>query len=377
MVTLSLLRWTQCHLRSAHRGLLCGFLCSVYLVCASAIPDCTAQESWLTGSNRLKQRSSPVSLTWVGGPLGAQLSKFSRQKKIAIYLDPRVDSSLKQSLAVRNQTVEQVVWKVATANDLGVAAVGDVLYVGPKNTTDRLPIVIEDLSKQLRKSKTVDRKKWIARKETRWEVASSTKEIVQQFENEGLAFVDPDGLVTFDVLPGLDLPKLNGCERVSLFLAGLGAALKIDESSDAPTVVSFPDFETAKFGVLVEPGVEIPKQFAGLWKKSRGKRVLLDGDVGEISKFIQWQVQSQKSAGADGGTAVFSLEVTQSRGAILKTIALKTGRAFEFDPASAEALNQGVNVNVSDASFEELVGACLIGSQLKVEITDDALKVTR
>ena len=225
------------------------------------------------------------------------------------------------------------------------------------------------------KVKLANRKTWMQELPTRWEKAATTEQVLEAFAGEGLNISDPDGLIPFDVLAPADWPPLNGPQRVGVFLAAYG--LSLDVVDGQPTVVRNPEIESARVIEFVSPDLDMPKEFDGLWKKSRRGKVILEGTVDRIAAFVAWQVESQKPDVDPDQIKTFSINVTESRGSILKALANQTNRKFVFEQNCVETLNEKVTVSVKDLPFADLVAKCVSGSQLKIEISDTEVRVKK
>ncbi len=363
--------------RSRRVATVFGACCATFVACTFS-SKAIAQQEWLVGKQRIRENRNPVSVTWSQSPLGGQLGSLSRQRRIAIWLDPDVDSSAKQTIKFRNRTTDQVLWETAQVNQLGATWVGDVLYIGPRQKTDRLPHVIDAVSRKFGKVKSgfPNREYWRGAAPTTWPTAATTTEIVATFRQQGLDFEDPDKLIPFDVLAAADWPKLKGGQRVCLFLAGYGLTLEVGRKGK-PKVVSMPEIETGKTIVFIPEDVPIPARFEGLWKKSRRGKVTLNGPVDQIADFVAWNVELQEPSISEDQIETYSLNVTESRGSILKALAEQTDREFVFAQECVAMLNERVTVEAKDASFEDLVAQCMQGSELKIEISESELKVSK
>jgi len=358
-------------------GLLLSACCAAFVVCAIP-PTVYAQQSWLVGKERVHQNLNPVSVTWSQSPLGEQLNSLSQQRRIAIWLDPDVDPTVKQTMRFKNRTTDQVVWETAHANGLGATWIGDILYVGPRHKTDRLPYVMEAAAKKLTKAKSSfpNRDAWRNSQSTTWADASTTEEVMSMFRQQGLDFEDPDKLIPLDVLAGADWPKQKGVPRVCLFLAGYGLTLEIGNAGK-PKVIRMPDLESARTIAFVPDGIAIPAHFDGLWKKSRRGKVILEGPVDKIADFIAWKIQLQKPNVSDSQITTLSINVTEKRDSILKALAQQADLKFVIEQNCVETLNEVVTVSLKNATLELIVAECLKGSDLKTQITEKELKVTK
>jgi len=330
-----------------------------------------------------KTRLSPVSLSWTGSPLGSQLNLFAKQRQRAIFLDRRIDSTTQQTFDLVDRTTEQVVWQVAQANQLGVARIGDLLYVGPQDSAARLAFVIDGLEKRIKKLSKTARSKWTRRSSIRWPVATSTPQITQWLKQEhGVAFDTP---LPHDVWPAADWPELSLVQQVSLLLVGFDRSFAIAPDGTSLTVVEFPELDAVvnRFG---SPSTDFDlkafkTQFPDLKFSRSGKSYTARGTPESVLK-MESELVLQQAPSAQGGQKTFDLDTTARRGDILATVAEKTGRKLELDQESLdesvmEVLNQRVTLNVSKVPLQTLLDKCLEGSGVSYQLSDGKLTLLK
>ncbi len=333
---------------------------------------------WLRGKALQESKLLPVSVSWTNSPLRDQLYQFAQQRKRAIFLDRRVDPTLQQTSQLLRLTTEQIVWKTAEANGLGVARVGNLLYVGPKDTAARLPFVIKAVEKQARKLDKATRNRWNARRELRWPAATSTKEITAWFSTSlGVKFSSD---VAFDVLPETDWPQLSAAEQVSIFLACFDAAIVIEEKGNAAKLVAFPKIEsgTMKINLRSQGKFDLKaaqRQFDDLKIRKSGKSLTVSGAVTSIAKLESWLVSRQQVKSDGDLTGVFDVNQTGRRRDFLKSLANQTDRKLVFDGEAPQILQDRITLNLKGVSLETLIEKCLEGTGLRYELDSNSVKI--
>jgi hypothetical protein len=332
---------------------------------------------WHKGKALEKAKSLPVSVSYTESPLRNQLIQFGVQRQRSIFVDRRVDPTLKQTRQFFDVTTEQVVWQTAAENGLGVARVGDLLFVGPKQSASRLPFAIAAANKDLSKLGKDVRRKWNQRTGILWRDATTTTELAKWFEtNHGIIFREP---IPFDVWPAADWPELTLLEQMSLVLVGFDLAFEIDKDGRTVSFVKFPAIETGsrKFKTNSEP-FEFEKaksRFSNLRFAKSGRTVSVKGNVEQISKLEAWIVEKQ-TLSQDQFERTFDINDDARRGDILATIAQQTGRQLELQGNAGDLLAQRIKVNLRKASLETLIGVCLEGTGLRYKLSNSKLTIS-
>ncbi len=363
---------------------LCSFAsgCIAIVACISCAPA-NAQVTvgsavdWQSGKVLIQNRLLPVSVSWADSPLRRQLNQFAAERRRAIFIDRRVDPTMKQTFQFLEKTTEQIVWKTAEENGLGVAQIGDLLYIGPKESAASLPVVIQKVRKSLSKIDRAIRNRWTAKSEIRWPDATTTMQISDWFEqSQGITFVDK---VPLDVWPEADWPKLSTIEQVSLFLVGFDLTLDVESDGVSTKLKPFPEVDsgTIKFSLPRKVSLDLEsaaRNFKDLKIKRAGKTLAVSGPVASISNFQSWMV-SQQTANSDRTERTFTLNSTARRGDILATVAQQTGRKLVLDGDLSLALEDRITLQLKNARLEQLLNECLAGSGLGYELGKKMLRI--
>ena len=352
--------------------------CSVCTTASGQVKSGSAAD-WLDARGVLETRLAPVSASWNEAALRVLLDQFAMRRKRPIFLDRRVDPTVLQSLVLNDQTTEQVVWKVAEKNGLGVSRVGELLYVGPKETAARLPNVIEELAKQLQKLPKELRSKWTRRSEVFWPQATTTKELQQWFiDQHGIVL---DRSLPHDVWPAGDWPALSLNEQLSLLLAGFDCSFKVAEDGVSIGVIRMADPGRVDFRFrppsksfrIAEAKSVFPEiDFSGSTRSYRAR-----GGAEQIAALDAWLVSRQRAETEDVVSRTYDLNTTARRGDILATISSQIGRKLEVEAEATEVLNGQVKLELSGASLEELLATCLEGTAFGFRVTDESLFIEK
>ncbi len=329
---------------------------------------------WLQGRQLAKNQAAPVSASWTQSPIREQLSQFSIQRKRPIFLDRRVDPTTQLTLQFSNQTTDQIAWATASSQGLGVVRVGDLLYVGPKESAARLPWVIKRVRKSL---SSKDRKFWNSKTELRWEQATTTLQIANWFKSKGVNFHEA---IPHDVWPAGDWPRLTLLEQMSLFLIGFDTDFEIAADGRTVKLLALKRIKDQTIKIRsprdgsVDPA-EIAQKISTLKVRRGGKMVSITGDVVSLLEFDALMVSAQNASVVPATEKTLTMTAEGRRRDILAEIAKQTGRELILSDIAARSLDEKIRVKLERATLEATLDACIDGSPLAYQADDKSLRI--
>lgn len=356
------------------------------LVCAASVVWAGCQDAfgqvskgsstpWLQGRQLIKNQAVPVSVSWTQSPIRKQLSQFAITRKHAIFLDRRIDPTTLLTLQFLNQTTEQVVWATAKAQGLGVVRVGDLLYVGPKQSAASLPWMIKRVLKSL---PSKDRKFWNSKSEMQWSQATSTPQIAAWFESQGVKFPQS---IPHDVWSSTDWPRLTRLEQLSLVLIGFDTSFEIAADGRTVIFIGAQAIEDQAIRVRmprdskVDP-LLIAKKIPKLKARRSGKMVAITGDIFSLLEFEALMVEAQDADVVAEENQVFTMGAEGRRRDILAKIAKDTGRELMLDGNASASLDEKIKFELVGVTLKELLDACVEGSPLTYQVDKMSVKVS-
>lgn len=343
---------------------------------------------WKTGAEREQKLASAVSITFTGVPLREELSKFSRQQGIGLFIDRRVDPSISISMNEANLTFEQALWKLAENNRLGVCQLGEIYYLGPPEVAKMLPVLwfeMKSETNQLGREKS----EWSKRSAVNWPALNQPAETltliaqthqlkIHSKENGAAENKSSNPLLPHDVWPEVRLPAIALDEQVALLLVGFGLWF---ERNDDGSEVSFIDFPTVQEGQIawVAP-LDIRKKlpmlrekFSGAKFSTKGKTLLAKGTVADLLEIAKWLVAARDPL--KGTINTYSLKTHATRQQILETICQRIGRRLEFAPELARTMDERIEFSVEDVELEELIRKVLEDTDLNYDLDSERLTI--
>ncbi len=334
---------------------------------------------FLTGSELEKQNALAISAWWSEADLDYRLRTFSKTQQVGIFLDRRVDRQLPLALGLKDRTTEQVLWTVADQQNLGICQLSDFYFIGPQETAAKLPIVIDQLTRESirqRKKYTVD---WNQRVEFSMPPVVQPQAILQQLASDhGFQIAGLESL-PHDTWARFELPATSLTIAVQTILSGFGKSFQRNATGDQITIVDLPAIDAAKREFTLPVGIssgefktladQLERQFTDLQFRYRGKRLTVTGPPLELAKVRSELVAAQQAKGVETGIKTYTLSpTTEFRGSILKSIGQQTSRQIDFPPAYQGLLNDRITIEAKNNSLEELLFKVLSDTDLEARL---------
>jgi hypothetical protein len=293
------------------------FLTLASLTCAAA----TGEESvsWLIGTAYQRELRKPLSFDWTNSPIRDALMRLSKDINVAIFLDRRVDPDKRVDYRPKNVApLSELLKDFAASQNLGVASVGSVVYIGPMDTAAKLPTLLKIRREELRKLPRTVSQRFARSHAEQWQALTTPRELLTRIEeNYGVQTAGKE-LLPHDLWPAASLPEMSFTDKMTLLLAGFQLTYKIDSS-----------------GIRLMP---IPERMT-----------LVKVDGGRVIK--RTVVPGDKR---------FTLNVeNQPVGPLMKALAAKLDLELQVDKSAENSLGKLVSLNVKEATRDELLRAAL------------------
>lgn len=337
---------------------------------------------WLTGRDLDRNNQLAISVSWTDAPLRSRLSAFAKQQKVGIFLDRRVDPSQLISISISQGTPEQFLWEVADKCGLGICRIENFYYLGPPKTAAVLPHVwnpMKKISSKLRRTSTI---KWTDRAPLQIDSVVEPRKLLDRLAEEYEFTITNANNVPHDVWSGFELPSMSLDGRIAILLVGFDQWFERSADGRELTFVDFPDLATGQMEIkdLVDSkqtSSEMKAKFPDLKISTSRTAIKATGDPIQLAKMRRVLVKAQEPIVDDKSLAPLTLATKASRKAILMKVAEVTGKKFTFASDALKELNEQVTVNVENASVHKLVKEVLKGSDLKFEINDTQLRISK
>lgn len=203
-----------------------------------------AADEFLIGAPLQKMLEQPTGLTWSGDSVRKALQELSKAKKVAILLDRRIDPTQELKLTRANLPLRELIAAIAESAGADSTAVGNVIYVGPKASVERLPLLIKLRNQELTQlamskpsAATKDGKesknlwqtraaKFKTQRTLNWNDFDQPRDLLHQLETRHQFEVEQIEQIPHDLWAGNSLPQVNAIEALSLLLIQFGSTFQ-------------------------------------------------------------------------------------------------------------------------------------------------------
>jgi len=346
-------------------------------------PERVAAEDWITGDSLETRLSRSLSLTWHGRQLRDGLDSLADSQQIAIFLDRRVDPNQEIELTVRDEPLQAALVKTATAAGASVSRLGDVIYIGPPDTANKLRTLAHLRRERIKKLPEARRRKFLQRHSLKWPRLGTPQDALAKIEaTYGIEAVS-DTRLPHDLWPKVSLPPLDLADQLTLVTATFGQTFEVSASGERWRLAEIPAEVTIDKTYTVPRGVkDLPKEVKDVIGDAHAEitngRLHIRGTI-ENHERIMAAVRSlnqDKSnqtakkkvlAGANASESIddkrVTLRVSEARlSALFNHVEDQLGLTVSVDPAVAErniSLDTRVSVDVSEATVDEFFAALL------------------
>jgi len=195
------------------------------------------EANWVAGPALQRQLAEPVDIYWLNNPLRRAFDGISQARKIAILIDRRVDPGRELSVSLNGMPLESAMQQIAAEIGLELSRLGDVLYLGPAGSADRLEAVKTDLTASIRRMPKETQRKLLLRKAIAWDDLAEPRELVEQLARENGLEIEGLNRMPHDLWAAANLPPLTLADRLTLIAFQFDLAFKPDAAGKRLEVV--------------------------------------------------------------------------------------------------------------------------------------------
>ena len=347
-----------------------------------ALPLPASQESieWRTGRDLDQGVKIGITGTWAETPLRSLLSQISTRQRIALFIDRRVDPTVKVNLSARNLNWEQILHEAGRPHGCFFCRMENVYYFGPKEVCLKLPGVYEKLRAELLQRRDDLQVNWRVATETHWPRLSQPGELLRQLgATYGVEILAGDK-IELDIWNEFDAPPIPLMLQVVLLTVGFDKSILISKTGRKLKVVNFPKSEKCSWSIdhLKDARSAIRKikgDFTRLSMRAVSRETAeIQGSVESVYQAISALVGQQQVLGGVG-PATYSLELKSTRGSALATIAKQLGVEFEYEADTRKVLAEYIERDFKDVTAEEIIDGVIKGTKLSYRLDANKLSI--
>lgn len=360
-------------------------LAYLLLTCfANHASSAAEQVAWRNAAEVRQELEGTIGINWPANPLRNSLSNLAQARRVAIWLDRRVDPDQQIEFKVKDVSFRDALKQLASQLNCGLGLVGPVIYIGPTSTVSKLQSNSTLRREEAGKLDASLRRKLAATRAWKWDELAEPRELLKELATEGGLAIASADQVPHDLWPAGDFPALSVCDRMSLLLAGFDLTFSFSPDASSIEVRPFPQAAVAGIekahavkGNVAEAAEKIASQFPAAKVRTAPGRVLVTATPEEhlqIEDLLKRPAAVRPMPG--GGEKRYTIKMDLPVGSAIRALAKELKLELAVDPAvPAERLKQKTTFQVKDVTLDELLGKVLGPANLTYKITGQTLEV--
>jgi hypothetical protein len=338
--------------------------------------------AWQTGPAFRQQLAASVSVSWEERPLLFALTSLAKSTQVAVFLDRRVDPEQPIDLEAADLPLSQVYRQLAAEADCGVAAVGSVVYLGPRSTTTKLSALAALRRQEAGATPAAARSKLLRSEAWQWEEATEPAQLLADLAQQGGVTVANPERLPHDLWGAGDFPPLAWAERMTLLLAGFELTFAFENGGetirleDMPASVVVEKTYTPK-GDAADIAAQLRRILPEAKIRVEGKKLVVLAAEEDHDKAAQLIAgKTVRTVEAQPGEKRYTMEVkNQSIGAVVNTVATRLGKKLQYEAALTAKLRELTSFAVKDVTLEALMEKTLSPQGLTYKLNEETLEI--
>ena len=360
-----------------------GHLAALLLVTAGSAT--LRAEGWVDGPAFVQRLDRKVSATWQETPLGDALRRLGESQSVAVFIDRRVDPSVRISIDLQDVGLRDAFRKIARQQHqkLGIGFCGPVVYIGPPLTTARIATLAARNNERARRLPDPWRRKMLARRALQWPRLSEPRWIMRKLCAESGLDFPAAGSIPHDLWLSGDYPKMTMAERLTLVLAGFGYGYQLEEDTGRLRLTSFPqavsierEYELSPSSPKIEELTDrFPQAFLAHTNGKTTIRSTLE-DHWAIERLLGMRREPPQQQ-ENPNNQRYTLNVKDKPlKSIVELIGKRLGIEVRFaDNVDTNQQTQRISFNVKEATRQQLFDAIVRPAGLSARLQDNRLLI--
>lgn len=206
----------------------------------SLIAQTPTDSAPLSGEVLQRKLAEPVGVSWSGASLGDATTSITRNTRVCIWLDRRVDRGRRVEWSSSGRPLRETIERFAAAHDLGTAWIGSVAYLGPKAAATNLPTLISRRNADAAALPPNLRTAFAERAILTWNDLAEPRGLLTQIVGAAGWSIENEATIPHDLWNRLETPPLTLTERLSLLTAGFELTYQLDPATKKITLGPWP-----------------------------------------------------------------------------------------------------------------------------------------
>jgi len=327
-----------------------------------------------------------VSIAWSQRPLRDGLAGLGETVGVGIFLDRRIDPGQLLDLTIRDQPLEAALAEIAAAGQARVARLDRVAYVGPPATASKLATLAALRHDEASRLPAAAKARLLRASAWQWPALAQPRQLLSELAAEARVTVAGAEQIPHDLWPAVALPPLAWVDRLTLVLAGFDLTFELAADGASVQLVPIPAQVALTRSYSVRRSIEqaaarLRELVPGASIEPGPQGVVVTGSA-EAHETIARTLAGGEPAKRPAPAAAesrkrYSLKVEKnaSAGSVLRKVADELGKELRYDEAALPKLKQPVQLNLRDATLDELLRATVEPLGLRYRVTAEAIEV--
>ena len=288
-----------------------------------------------------------ATIHWQRVPLRDALGRLHALFDDIVFVDRRIDPSMRVSLDIEAGSADEVVAAIAGGRDFDVARLGKLVYLGPSSAADQLRTISATRAREVARLPADSRASLTQKQPTNWPRLSEPRGVISSIvEHRGWRLTNADA-IPHDLWSAGELPGLTFAEQLTVLLLGFDLTFDLRPNDRSIEVVPLKD-------VVKPPSVN-----------ATTKRSTTPPNATHTKK------ETRK---------VYTLRVQeQPVGAVLQELSKRLHWAIQIDEESikkaGKSLDKRVSFSVENADQEHLLEALLRPAGLDYRLEKERVRI--
>lgn len=307
-------------------------------------PAATRAKGEETIRTRVKRTAN---IHWQRVPLREAIGRLREFSGDTVFVDRRIDPTMRVSLDIVAGSAEEVVAALANGKDLGVARLGSVVYLGPSASAEQLRALAAARSQDAIRLPAGVRRAITERRPINWDRLAEPRRLVESAVQErGWRVINPDA-IPHDLWSSGHLPALSLSDELTILLIGFDLTF---------------EFRPQDQSIEIVPRTPLPKT----------------GEAHAIAKQSGPSTKAPKQK--QGGQQQYTLRVQeQPVSVVLQALGKRLNWAIQIDEEgirkAGKSLDTRVSFSVNKADQDQLLEALLEPAGLDYQADGDRVRI--
>lgn len=325
---------------------------------------------------------APLTARWQGIDLRQAVDRLGQSQRLFVWLDRRVDPSIRLDIAATNVPLSGVLDQIAEQAAAGWTSEGDFLYVGPPESVREFRTLLAIARENTKRLAPGTRKRMERSVVMDIPRLAEPQRVVAQLAEQGGVRVANQDAVPHDLWPRLELPPMSVGEHLALVLVGFDLTWQPDKATNTIRIVPITrpvvlerEYERRQLSHAMDhAAVKAAVRESGSAARVSVAATVEDHEAIRSSARPQPAPREQPATGKQ----VYSLRAQdQPVGAVLEQLARQLGKKLEVteELRKSDRWSARVSFDVREADLPELVKAIAKPAGLAAGVSGDSIRV--